>query len=220
MPINSSHAYARGIIFKENKPSHLFRYFNRFIKWLEYQQGQIVWETFKKNSLLGSECNLGPNAWCINFGRQEDIKLGNRIYCRGILRCGIRGRGRIIIGDEVYIGDDSIINSENYIEIGNLTMISHGVQIHDSIGHPTDPALREKDWKIVMGEIKGPRPEADGSPIIIGKRVWIGFNSILMRGVTIEDNAIIASGSVVVDDVASNTIVAGNPAKVVKNVIF
>ena len=122
-----------------------------------------------------------------------------------------------MVGDEVYIGDDTIISSEEHISIGQLTMISHGVHIFDSTGHPTCAKSREQDWRIVMKQIPGPRPEVSSKPIHIGPRVWIGFNSIVMRGVTIGDNAIIAAGSVVVKDVPPNTVAVGNPARVVKS---
>ena len=53
--------------------------------------------------------------------------------------------------------------------------------------------------------------------VIIGKNVWIGMNSLILKNVTIGDNSIIGAGSVVVKDVPKNTIAAGNPAKVIKD---
>lgn len=217
MPVNSSHAYAKGTVFRYKK-SILRPLIRIFFNWLEMQRSQLVWDAFKKNSMMGRDCYLGPNAWCVNYGEPENIMLGNRVYCRGLLRCGTRGSGSISIGDGVYIGDDCIISSECRVEIGNLTMISHGVHIFDSIGHPIDPLLRERDWRIILGDIQEPRPEVAKSPVLIGQRVWIGFNSVIMRGVTIGDGAIVGAGSVVVDDVPPNTIVVGNPAQIKKNV--
>ena len=52
---------------------------------------------------------------------------------------------------------------------------------------------------------------------MIEKNVWIGMNSVILKGVTIGDNSIIGAGSVVVKDVPKNTIAAGNPAKVIKD---
>ena len=56
-------------------------------------------------------------------------------------------------------------------------------------------------------------------PVYIGKNVWIGLGSIILKGVTIGDGAIIAAGSVVTKDVPSNCLVGGNPAKVIKDYI-
>ena len=54
-------------------------------------------------------------------------------------------------------------------------------------------------------------------PIIIGDHVWIGKNALILKGVTIGNGAIVAAGSVVVKDVSAKTLVAGNPAKVIKD---
>ena len=53
-------------------------------------------------------------------------------------------------------------------------------------------------------------------PIIIGNNVWIGHGAILIYGVTIEDGAVIAAGSIVTKDVKSNMVVGGNPAKLIR----
>lgn len=53
-------------------------------------------------------------------------------------------------------------------------------------------------------------------PVYIQDNVWIGCNSIILPGVTIGENSVIAAGSVVTKNVNKNTVVAGNPAKVVK----
>lgn len=218
MPINSAHAYARGNMYSYNKNYSLFRFSDIIITIFRMICTQAAWRAFKKNSIMGNSCLLGPNSWCTNFGKRENIIMGHNVYCRGLLHCGTRGSGRIVIGDDVYIGDDAIISSEIYVEIGKLTLISHGVQIFDTIGHPTDPLSRESDWLIRTGKLNQARPAVSSKPIIIGKRVWIGFNSIIMRGVTIGDNAIVGAGSVVISDVIKNTIVAGNPARVVKDI--
>jgi acetyltransferase-like isoleucine patch superfamily enzyme len=55
-------------------------------------------------------------------------------------------------------------------------------------------------------------------PIHIGKKVWLGANVAILQGVTIGDNAIVASGAVVTKDVPANTIVGGVPAKIIKTI--
>lgn len=54
-------------------------------------------------------------------------------------------------------------------------------------------------------------------PVVIGKKAWIGANSIILPGVTVGENAVVAAGSVVTKDVAPNTLVGGVPAKFIKN---
>jgi acetyltransferase-like isoleucine patch superfamily enzyme len=217
MPVTMRHAYAKGNIYARPKPSFWAWLAGKLLGYLEQARIGTVWGAFDGHCIMGDDCFLGPNAWCTNLGACEDITLGDRVYLRGLLRCGGRG-GRIEIGDEVYIGDDTIISSESSVTIGGLTLISHGVQIFDTIGHPVDPDERVRDWRIVMGTEPGPRPAVSSAPIVIGPRVWIGFNATIMRGVTIGEGAVVAAGSVVVSDVAPFTVVAGNPARVVKNV--
>lgn len=91
------------------------------------------------------------------------------------------------------------IRCHEKIEIGENVAISHDVTIMDSDAH-------EGLWE---GYEKT-------KPIKIGNHVWIGTRVIILKGVTIGDNAIIAAGSVVTKDVPNNTIVAGVPAKVIK----
>ena len=53
--------------------------------------------------------------------------------------------------------------------------------------------------------------------IVIGKRVWISMNVIILKGVTIGDNSIVAAGRVVIHDIEANCLAAGNPARKVKS---
>ena len=55
-------------------------------------------------------------------------------------------------------------------------------------------------------------------PVYIGSNAWIGIGAIILPGVTIGENAVVAAGAVVTKDVAPNTIVGGNPAKFIKNI--
>jgi len=219
MVIGRFHAYGKGSIYPKSKSLCMTFLADIFQRMADKFQAQKIWSVFERNCIMGKECYLGLNAWCTNLIEPEAIRFGNRVYCRGIIRCGSRGRGCINIGNDVYIGDDTIISSENNIEIGNSTMISHGVQIFDTIGHPVDPIQRKKDWMIVTGKLKDiQRPSVPSGPIKIGKGVWIGFNTIILKGVTIGDYAVVGAGSVVVDDIPSRAVVAGNPAHIIKTV--
>ena len=60
----------------------------------------------------------------------------------------------------------------------------------------------------------------EGNSVRIGNHVWLGRRAIILKGVNIEDNSIVAAGSIVTKDVKANTIVSGNPAKRIKENIY
>jgi acetyltransferase-like isoleucine patch superfamily enzyme len=115
------------------------------------------------------------------------------------------------IGDDVYIGDDCIVSCAERVTIGAGTLLGHGVQIFDNNSHPVDVLARAADWEAVR--IGGSRGEIESSPVAIGERAWIGFGSVVLKGVSIGAGAIVGAGSVVTRDVAADTVVAGNPAQ-------
>ncbi|MGC3978997.1 MAG: DapH/DapD/GlmU-related protein [Paludibacteraceae bacterium] len=111
----------------------------------------------------------------------------------------INGNFALYQGASVYVGKDAtlhikgnsflntntVLNCFNYVEIGEGTMISDDVRIQDSDNHNI----------IVNGITK-----ESTKPIIIGDKVWIGKNALILKGVTIGDGAIVAAGAVVVKE--------------------
>lgn len=120
----------------------------------------------------------------------------------------------IFIGDRTFIGGSTIISADKII-IGSDILISWGCYIVDHNSHSIKYSERsldvvnwgigKKDWNNVIS-----------SPIVIHDKAWIGFNSIILKGVTIGEGAIVGAGSVVTKDVPPWSIVAGNPAKLVR----
>ena len=108
----------------------------------------------------------------------------------------------IRIGKNVFVNQGCRLNDIGGIEIGDDVMLGPSVSLLTS-GHPVDPARR--------------RTEITSAPIRVGKNVWIGASALIMQGVTIGDDAVIAAGAVVTRDVAARTIVGGVPARVIKS---
>ncbi len=130
--------------------------------------------------------------------------------------------GKITIGSRVFIGGGMFICIEN-IEIGNDVMFSWGCTVADNNSHSLISSERKddvKDWKKGIDENKiGYYKNWDNvkhGPVIIKDMAWIGFNSIILKGVTIGKGAVVAAGSVVTKDVPDFAVVAGNPAKIIK----
>ncbi|MFK7061259.1 CatB-related O-acetyltransferase [Flavobacterium oreochromis] len=137
----------------------------------------------------------------------------------------------IIVGDYTYYDDfEDVANFEKNVKyhfdfnndkliIGKFCMIASGVKfIMNGANHLTEAisaypfAIFGHDWQNAM---EGKSYPIKGD-IIIGNDVWIGHNVTIMAGVTIGDGAIIATNSTVTKDVASYSIVGGNPAQLIR----
>ena len=108
----------------------------------------------------------------------------------------------IFIGNRCFINCNVTILDTNYVRIGDDVLIGPGTVI-SAATHPLNAALRTE-------------PNFICHPITIGNKVWIGANASILTGVTIGDNAVVAAGAVVTEDVPANALVGGVPAKVIK----
>lgn len=122
----------------------------------------------------------------------------------------------ILIGNNVFIGKSTIFSAIN-ITIEDDVLISTDCLIQDTDNHNLSKSIRKKD----CGDWKKNRTQqwdlVEKKPIKICEGAWIGAKCIILKGVTIGEGAIVAAGSVVTKDVEPYTIVAGNPAKFIKN---
>lgn len=131
--------------------------------------------------------------------------------------------GLIEIGDRTFIGGGTNLICIDNITIGNDVLISWGCTLMDNNSHSLLWGQRKndvKDWKKGIDENKIGKykdwTNVEHLPIIIKNKAWIGFNVIILKGVTIGEGAIVAAGSVVTKDVPDFAVVAGNPARIVK----
>ncbi|PYI72815.1 MAG: acyltransferase [Verrucomicrobia bacterium] len=108
--------------------------------------------------------------------------------------------------------------AEEKIEIGSYCLVSWNVGIADSDFHPLEPAQRLIDAQALAPYFKNrpSRPKLKTGPVKICDNVWIGMNAVILKGVTIGENSVVAAGSVVTKSVGPNTVVAGNPAVLVR----
>ena len=130
--------------------------------------------------------------------------------------------GSIVIGDRSFIGNSLFVCADS-IEIGSDVMISWGCTLIDNDGHSLnwlDRCNDVRDWKVgienpAMAGLKN-WSVVKSSKIKLHDKAWIGFNTIILKGVTIGQGAVVAAGSVVTKNVEPFTLVAGNPARFVK----
>jgi len=143
------------------------------------------------------------------------IDIGNNVKINSGLSknpiCGLtktvlisHKKSKIIIEDNVGISN-AVIVSKKSIQIGTRTLIGCGVKIWDTDFHSLSASDRNS------GDL-----DIKSLPIVIGKDVFIGANSIILKGVTIGNRSIIAAGSVVTKNVGENEVWGGNPAKKIR----
>jgi len=124
------------------------------------------------------------------------------VYIEPTFRCDYGYN--IHLGENFYANFDCVMLDICEIRIGDNCMLAPGVHIYTAT-HPLHPAERNSGYEF-------------GKPVTIGDNVWIGGRAVINPGVTIGDNAVIGSGAVVTKDVPANTVVGGNPAKVIKQI--
>ncbi|MCX6073157.1 MAG: acyltransferase [Campylobacterales bacterium] len=163
---------------------------------------------------VGANLSIEPS---LVLDGAKHIILGNNVSIRG--RCwigaydeyfGYRYSPSLTIGDNVIINFNCHIACINSITIGNDTLVSSDVLIsdhtHGEISNRTFDSIRRT------------QPLVSKGAIVIGNNVWIGEKVSILSNVCIGDNSIIGANSVVTKNIPANCIVAGNPAKIIREI--
>ena len=124
----------------------------------------------------------------MRIGRNANVQLGALFYGNTI--------AQVRIGEETLVGPRCVFNASAAIEIGTNVRLAHAVEFYTADHNPDDPHFSMRT-----------------GPIRVGNEVWIGSRATILRGVTIGDGAIVATGAVVTRSVEPFTIVAGVPAR-------
>ena len=145
------------------------------------------------------------------------VVFGNYVSCYAGCSFSIGENGQCTVGDFTLL-NGALIMAEEKIEIGAHCLISWNIGIADSDFHPLEPAQRLIDAQALAPYFKDrpPRPKLKTAPVKIADNVWVGMNAVILKGVTIGENSVVAAGSVVTKSVPPNTVVAGNPAVIVR----
>jgi acetyltransferase-like isoleucine patch superfamily enzyme len=134
--------------------------------------------------------------------------------CQGTM-FDVGPQGSVDIGDYAMLNGVRII-CDNRIEIGEYALISWNVVLMDTYRAVRETAGRRRALESLANSPVRLLPSAEGVPIRIGPKVWIGFNSCILPGVTIGEGSIVGARSVVTEDVPPYAIAAGNPARIVR----
>ena len=173
-------------------------------------------------SRRGDLGKIGPalNAW---WHLRCATQRGRRITLRG--RPKVTNEGRLTLGERVRL-DSTVATLElaalpgGHLEIGNNVFINYGSSIvssaHVKIGDDCLIGTHVMVMDCDFHRVEDKAWDTTGQPITIESRVWLGNRSIILKGVTIGHDAVVAAGSVVTSNVPPRTVVAGVPARVVR----
>lgn len=182
------------------------RIFNRFYNWSIFN---IKYVGLAKNWKINGKIyisNQGKISIGSNF-KANSAKHANPIGGDTVLRFIVRKGANLTIGNNVGISN-STIACWNKVEIGDYVYIGGSCKIWDTDFHSIDPIERRH---------KGDN-NVKTAPITICDYAFIGGGSIILKGVSIGKNSIVAAGSVVSKDIPDNEIWGGNPAKFIKKI--
>jgi acetyltransferase-like isoleucine patch superfamily enzyme len=183
----------------------------------------MIFEYYIKRMLRRATCVLGVGSrlgWSASIyngsADSQTISVGTNSIIKGELLV-FPHAGRIAIGDWCYVGEGARIWSAESIEIGNRVMLSHNVNILDSLTHPFSAKLRHRHFRRIATVGHPKSVDLGERPIRICDDAWIATGATVLRGVTVGRGAIIGAGAVVTKDVEPWTVVGGNPARVIRH---
>ncbi len=167
---------------------------------------------------IAASAMICPEARVENLRRvPEALRVGEHTVVRGELFI-LRHGGAIEIGEWCYVGASTRIWSAARVTIGARVLIAHACEIHDWNAHPIDARARHRHFRdILTTGHPAQLDDAPSTPVVIEDDVWIGFGSTVLKGVTIGRGSIVAARSLVTESVPPGVLVAGSPARVVRD---
>jgi acetyltransferase-like isoleucine patch superfamily enzyme len=175
---------------------------------LSFKYARLIVRMLRRKLFLGARLELdgiafiGPRV-VLEVGKEAKIELGRWSWVgHGTkIRCH---EGVVSIGAKTVMGQECTISAYQRIKIGRECVIADRAMFIDF-----DHGVVEVERPIRLQGIYK-------RDVNVGNNVWIGYGACILRGVTIGDNAIIGTNSVVTKDVPANAVVAGLPAKVIR----
>lgn len=177
-----------------------------FFRWL--YGFVIVAPVLRSIAKVGEQLRIERIPYIRGPGR---VVIGDRVYLSGKINIGFSSKDAEVpelqIGNDTFIGHGCCFNVTRRVSIGSQVLLAGGVRIQDSDGHPLDAEKRHVGCPVAPQDVASVNIE-DGA--------WIGQQCIILKGVTIGRNSVVGAGSVVTKDIPPDTLVAGVPARVIR----
>jgi acetyltransferase-like isoleucine patch superfamily enzyme len=173
----------------------------------------------RRNLTLVNDCGAGTKL----VGRVDrraggaTISIGKECMMHGEIVVE-RDESRVSIGDNVFVGGGTTFDCALSITVEDDVLISYGCTIADSDNHSIYAEFRKNDLADWRDGQRHDWSRTAMRPVRIQKGAWIGAHCRILKGVTIGEGAVVGMGSVVTKDVPPRAIVAGNPARVVRQI--
>jgi acetyltransferase-like isoleucine patch superfamily enzyme len=180
----------------------------------------------KNQNVRMGNSQIGPG-FRVRFDCPRDdvaLRIGDRCLLRNEFIFE-SAAGKITVGDGVFINSSTMVLSRSSVEIGNAVTIAWGCVIYDHNSHSISYLDRISDQDQQLIDFPGGNMVANKdwstvstAPIRINDYAWLGFDVVVLKGVTIGEGAVLGARAVVTKDIPPWTIAAGNPARVVKEI--
>ncbi|MEI8389684.1 MAG: DapH/DapD/GlmU-related protein [bacterium] len=189
------------------KKKLIHKYFHLLFNFKKYLYKKILSNINPKGKYILSQPILFLGNGNILIGDNSELGyFPSPYFYSGYMHIEARSSDSIIeIGAKTHINNNAcIISDGSKIAIGSNCLIGYNFHAYDTDFHGINPKKRDQ-----------PSP---AQPVTIGDNVFIGSNVMIMKGVSIGNNCTIAAGSIVTKSFPDNVIIAGNPAKIIKEV--
>jgi acetyltransferase-like isoleucine patch superfamily enzyme len=205
-------AHGHPVTDQDSHPDTIRAHFEKFVRWPAGERWPLVHGMLRgirayrffdqcRWPILSSGVRIRKRGGYIAVGRFARFEEG----CKVAVISQNAGRASLRIGAYSTIGARTLINVTEEVVIGDHCLIAWDCDIMDTDFHH-------------ICEVDDDSLSSDSAPIHIGNNVWIGAHCIILKGVAIGDNSVVAAGSVVTRDVPGNTLAGGNPARVIRKI--